>query len=82
MSASPEDVARIAKVVVLQMRDDGAALDVDEIVEGVACAYQHQLAPELLQRLRVYVARWVEYCERQRREGTVPPRPASGPPLR
>jgi len=82
VSTSAEDVARVAKVTILQMRDDGAALDVTEIVDAVACAYQRQLAPELLQRLRVYVARWVEYCERQRREGMVPPRPASGPPLR
>jgi hypothetical protein len=70
-------------MVILQMRNDGERLDVQEIYEAVVGVYAtYHLEPELLERLRVYVAKWVERCEEQRRTGTVPPPPAHGPPTR
>jgi hypothetical protein len=77
------DVARLAKTVILQMRNDGACLDAQEIYDAVVAVYAtYHLEPDLLERLRAYVAKWVERCEEQRRTGTVPPPPAHGPPTR
>jgi hypothetical protein len=77
------DVAWVARTVILQMRNDGARLDGHEIHDAVVAVFAHyHLEPELLERLRTYVSRWVRRCEMQRRAGTVPPPPAHGPPTR
>jgi hypothetical protein len=56
-----EDVARVARAVIFQMHQEGARLDVQEIYEAVAATFAHyHLDEAMLERLRVYVDRWVE----------------------
>jgi hypothetical protein len=74
-------LAWVARRTVEELAAAGAPLDVDDICRGIVSTYAHyNLEPELLERLRVYVARWVERAgtrapsPRLVRRPTLPPR--------